>query len=378
MVTSKRHVEYNIMDYTRDKHYSPNPGKEYGKVIHDNDRRIVSLKQLLRDRYFWYIFILIIFTGIFTYAPNITALAGTGSPPEWELAFYTAFYRTVFILCAVIASWRFGFVGGIVTTAIITPVLFSPLFFGLRTLNVWLEIGVVLFSIIVCFIIGRQGDMQRQLAKNAADFHHQATQLKLEIAERENTEKELRTLSLHAIESLVFALEAKDKYTAGHSRRVTNIAVLIGNRMCLPANNLEDLRCASLLHDIGKIGIDQLIQNKPDTLTDYEYAHVMQHTDSGANIVRPVVNSNVVELIEHHHDHFDGTGLNQKNKGSEIPLGARIIAVADAFDAMTSNRPYRLAMTAIEAVAEIKRCTGTQFDPDIVEAFLQIPLNEIY
>jgi putative two-component system response regulator len=183
---------------------------------------------------------------------------------------------------------------------------------------------------------------------------------------------EIRKLFLGAIEALVFALEAKDKYTGGHSRRVTEITVAIGNELGLSTSDIEDLRWASLLHDVGKIAVDQLVQNKPGRLTRDEYEHIMIHAHVGAGIVKPVVNGGVVEMIEHHHDHYDGTGLHQVVAGNDIPLGARIMAVADAFDAMTSNRPYRSGMPLEEALSEIRRCEGTQFDPTVASAFLKM------
>lgn len=188
----------------------------------------------------------------------------------------------------------------------------------------------------------------------------------------EEQTREIRRLFLGAIEALVFALEAKDKYTAGHSRRVTKIALAIGRELSLAEDDMEGLRWGSLLHDVGKIAVDQSIQNKPDELTPDEYEHIMIHAQIGAGIVKPVVNDRVVEIVEHHHDHYDGTGLHQTVAGEDIPLGARILAVADAFDAMTSDRPYRPAMTVEEALQEIRRCTGTQFDPVVASAFLRI------
>jgi len=183
---------------------------------------------------------------------------------------------------------------------------------------------------------------------------------------------EIRRLFLGAIEALVFALEAKDKYTAGHSRRVTEIALAIGRELGLPEDDIEDLRWGSLMHDVGKIAVDQSIQNEPGKLTPEEYEHIMTHANVGAGIVRPVVNDRVVEMIAHHHDRYDGTRLDQSVAGEDIPLGARILAIADAFDAMTSDRPYRPAMAVEEALQEIRRCIGTQFDPVVGSAFLGI------
>lgn len=189
--------------------------------------------------------------------------------------------------------------------------------------------------------------------------------------------KEVRKVFLGAIEALAFALEAKDKYTAGHSRRVTEIAVAIGKEMGLSQDCVEDLRWGGLLHDVGKIAVDQIIQNKPGRLTPEEYEHIMTHANVGAGIVKPVVNDKVVEMIEHHHDRYDGSGMNQTVVGKKIPVGARILAVADAFDAMTSDRPYRMAMSIDEALNEIRRCTGSQFDPEVAAAFLKIPVTGI-
>ena len=216
----------------------------------------------------------------------------------------------------------------------------------------------------------------RVLDKRRLELQIKEYQQHLEQKVGEQT-REIRKLFLGAIESLVFALEAKDKYTAGHSRRVTEIAMAIGKELGLSSDEMENLHWGSLLHDVGKIAVDQLIQNKPGRLTPEEYEHIMIHAQVGAGIVKPVVNEKVVEMIEHHHDHYDGSGLNQVVVGEDIPLAARILAVADAFDAMTSNRPYRSAMSTEEALDEIRRCTSIQFDPVVVTAFLTIPVAKI-
>jgi putative two-component system response regulator len=182
---------------------------------------------------------------------------------------------------------------------------------------------------------------------------------------------EIRKLSLGGIEALISALEAKDQYTAGHSRRVTEISIAIGKALGLEASEIEDLRWGGLLHDVGKIAVDQMVQNKPGRLTKEEYEHIMIHAQVGAGIVKPVVNERVLETVKHHHDHFNGKGLNQTEGGKATPLGARIVAVADSFDAMTSDRPYRQAMSLRDAIAEIQLCSGSQFDPDVVAAFLK-------
>jgi putative two-component system response regulator len=186
--------------------------------------------------------------------------------------------------------------------------------------------------------------------------------------------KELQTLFIDAVESLIGALEAKDKYTAGHSRRVTKIAVDIAQVLGMKGEQMENLRWAALLHDIGKIGIDPTVQNKPGMLTPSEYNYILTHCTIGPGIVQPLVNDTISEAIRHHHDSYDGSGLNQTLKGEEIPLISRILAIADSFDAMTSDRPYRTAMPALKAFEEVKRCSGTQFDPAVVDAFLKTSL----
>ena len=213
--------------------------------------------------------------------------------------------------------------------------------------------------------------VQRALEKRQLQLKIREYQQHLEETVEEQT-GEIRRLFLGAIEALVFALEAKDRYTGGHSRRVTSIALDLGKELILSPDDMEDLRWGSLLHDVGKIAVDQLIQNKPGKLTQEEYEHIMIHAHVGAGIVQPVVNEKVVKMIEHHHDRYDGRGLHQTTVGSDIPLAARILAVADSFDAMTSDRPYRPAMSREEALNEIKRCVTTQFDPVVADAFLKI------
>jgi putative nucleotidyltransferase with HDIG domain len=211
--------------------------------------------------------------------------------------------------------------------------------------------------------------VKRALEKRHLQLEIREYQQYLEDRIEEQT-AQMRRLFLGAIEALVSALEAKDEYTGGHSRRVTDIALAIGHELGLSALDMENLRWGSLLHDIGKVAVDPAIQNKPGKLTREEYEHIMTHVRVGAEIVRPLVNEKITEMVEHHHDHYNGGGLHQLIAGDDIPLGARILAVADAFDAMISDRPYRSAMSMTQITEEIKRCAGTQFDPVIVAAFL--------
>ncbi len=197
-------------------------------------------------------------------------------------------------------------------------------------------------------------------------------QLKTSLTEQT---REVRKIFIGAIESLVTALEASDKYTAGHSHRVKNIALALGEKIHLTSEELENLCWGALLHDVGKIALDPHVRNKPGKLTEEEYAHVMDHINIGPEIVKSVVNDKIVQMIKYHHYRYDGRGFEQKLTGDEIPLSARILAVADTFDAMTSNRPYRAALSLDTAIAEIKKNSGTQFDPTIVQAFLSLNLQ---
>ena len=187
----------------------------------------------------------------------------------------------------------------------------------------------------------------------------------------EEQTREIKNLYLNAIKSLVFALEAKDKYTEGHSKRVTFYACEIAKRMRLSALLIHKIHLAGLLHDIGKIGVRESILNKPGKLTPDEYRHIYDHPVVGAKILTPVLkDKDILNFIRHHHERYDGSGRPDKLLGEEIPLGARILAVADTFDAMTSDRPYRKALTVDFAIKEIKRCSGSQFDPVVVIHFL--------
>ncbi len=187
---------------------------------------------------------------------------------------------------------------------------------------------------------------------------------------------DIRKLFLNAVRALISALEANDRNTAGHSQRVTNIALDISAEIGLSPDAVDDTRWAALLHDVGKIAVDRRILNKPGKLTAEEYRHIMTHAVIGPSIVKPLVNERVVASISHHHDHYDGTGLDQLVVRDNIPLGARSLGVADSFYARISDRPYREAMAKEEALKEIIRCSGTQFDPVIADAFIKMSLNK--
>ncbi len=186
----------------------------------------------------------------------------------------------------------------------------------------------------------------------------------------ESQSQKIRSSFFNAITSLAYALDAKDGYTAGHSERVSEIAVGIGIELELPQLEMERLRLAGKVHDIGKIGIDSTILHKPDALNSEERAEMERHPAVGERILQPIVEDEaVLRMVRNHHERWDGQGYPDRLSGEGIPLGARILALADTFDAMTSERPYRTAKTVDFAIIEIDNCSGSQFDPAVVEAF---------
>jgi len=184
---------------------------------------------------------------------------------------------------------------------------------------------------------------------------------------------DLRQSFLDTIEALIQAIEAKDPYTSGHSRMVTKYSLEIAKYLELSPKQVEMIKFCGLLHDIGKIGIKDTLLNKPSTLSREEYEVIKKHPVIGKKIIEKVeFLKEGLPLIYHHHERYDGKGYPDGLKGEEIPLLARILSVADAFDAMVSNRPYRKALSVEEAIGELKKNAGTQFDPLIVQIFCMI------
>ncbi len=182
---------------------------------------------------------------------------------------------------------------------------------------------------------------------------------------------ELQQLLIDSITTLANAIDARDPYTRGHSERVTEYSVLVGERLGFELEELERLRYAALLHDIGKIRIPDHILNKPGRLDDVEFEEMKRHPVYGVGIMLPVrAFRPLLPYMLHHHERFDGMGYPDRKLGEEIPLPARIICVADCFDAMTSDRPYRKGLPVEVAVEELRRFKGTQFDPAVVDLFL--------
>lgn len=189
---------------------------------------------------------------------------------------------------------------------------------------------------------------------------------------------DMRRAYMDTILALTKTMEAKDPYTSGHEARVEEYSIKLAKALKLPEKKIEDIKTAALLHDIGKIGIDDSILRKPSTLTEIEYKEIQKHPIIGAEILKDIgFLKEISEIIKYHHERYDGTGYPEGKKGDEIPIESSILAIADVFDAMTSDRPYRNALTVKQALEEIKSNAGTQFNPEIANAFVKIINDEI-
>ena len=242
--------------------------------------------------------------------------------------------------------------------------------------------------------------VERALEKRRLELENRDYQQHLEERVSQQAEK-IRQSFLNSMTALAYALEAKDKYTSGHSERVAAVSAAIATELGLPQEDIEKVRLAGQIHDIGKIGVRESVLNKPGRLTDEEFRHIKSHCELGERIITPIVEDReILLMVRHHHERYDGAGYPDGLTGAKMPLsasilavaegytemvhgeaesgaplwnrGAMILAVSDTYDAMTSERPYRKAMSAETACAEIESGRGTQFDPVVVDAFLRI------
>ena len=241
--------------------------------------------------------------------------------------------------------------------------------------------------------------VERALERKRLELENRYYQRHLEERVSQQAEK-IRQSFLNSITALAYALEAKDRYTSGHSERVAALSVAIATELGLPPEEIEKIRLAGLLHDIGKIGVKEPVLNKPGGLTDDEFQYVKSHCELGERILAPIVeDKEILFMVRHHHERYDGAGYPDGLPLTKMPLsadilaaegcpekvhegvegevslwcrGASVLAVADSFDAMTSERPYRRAMSDEIACAEIERGRGIQFTPVVVDAFLRV------
>jgi putative nucleotidyltransferase with HDIG domain len=189
----------------------------------------------------------------------------------------------------------------------------------------------------------------------------------------ESHDKNLREMFISTTKALAAAIDAKDPYTRGHSQRVAQISLEIAKEMGLAPSEQQKVNVAALLHDVGKIGIEDQVLKKPTKLTEKEYGIIQQHPRWGAMIMGHIGQlKEIIPGIQHHHERLDGTGYPQGLQGSQIPVLARIIAVADTFDAMTSERLYQKAMETQYVVDKLLEWKGTRYDPDVVDAMVRV------
>jgi putative nucleotidyltransferase with HDIG domain len=233
-----------------------------------------------------------------------------------------------------------------------------------RKREIWIAIGSVFLLLWVLLLA---------LARSASStLRRQTTVLRERSIALSESYRRLEESSLEAIESLNATVEAKDPYTAGHSLRVQRIALSIGQELGLGVKDLDALRFGALFHDIGKIAIPDILLTKPGRLSEDEYELMKRHSAEGARIVAKFGRlRDSVAIIRHHHERWDGRGYPEGLAGEDIPVAAAIAGLADAWDAMTIERPYQRALSPEEALEEVRACRGTQFVPAIVDAFFE-------
>jgi len=176
---------------------------------------------------------------------------------------------------------------------------------------------------------------------------------------------------LETVTALAFAIDAKDHYTQGHSQNVARFCTMVARHLNLSEKEVEEVRLAAVLHDVGKIGIPERILNKPAGLDPDEFEIMKEHAMLGAKILEPLRSiQHIQRIVRHHHERWDGSGYPDRLAGEEIPLASRLISISDAFDTMVTERTYKRSRSRVEAMEELRRCAGTQFDPRLVEAFV--------
>ncbi|HEY7786450.1 MAG TPA: HD domain-containing phosphohydrolase [Pyrinomonadaceae bacterium] len=267
----------------------------------------------------------------------------------------------------------------------------------MRWQTLWISLVAALFALVIGFFFAKKlsdpvqelamgahriasGDFSQrieivsktELGELGTSFNQMTDQIERYIKDLQRSVKENRELFLGTVKSLAAAIDGKDPYTRGHSERVSRISMAIAQRLNLPDDECEKIRISALLHDVGKIGIDDSILKKPAALTDEEYEIMKQHPQKGFKIMSQIPGiSDFLPGMYMHHEMVDGKGYPQGLKGEEIPMMGRIVAVADTFDAMTTDRPYQRAMKFEDAVERIKDFVGTRYDAAVVAAFAE-------
>ena len=353
----------------------------------------------------WFVIVIILIVAYTFEVVKGTRTAGyvllfsaiTGLPALLSLALYIRKPDWVYLRYFVIVPYFFLYV--FVMFNNITPMVFTYILPMLSLLVLYHQpkmilglgvavITVTLASIVYQFYTGgfhltNSNDAEIQIAVLAISFWgsyraaklydkimHDNTKYIEKLAEKN---EQIQRITLQTVSTVAHALDAKDGYTQGHSNRVSVYAVALARELGLSEEEVENIRNVALLHDIGKIGIPDSVLNKPARLTDEEYDMMKQHPAVGGEILKEIDTIPGVEIgARYHHERYGGGGYPEGLQGENIPYIARIIAVADAYDAMTSNRVYRSHLSEDEVINEIERCSGTQFDPVIAQATLRL------
>ncbi len=293
----------------------------------------------------------LLLVAVLTMAAAYTVLVASN-----KLAFLNFFYIPV-LLSAYFLGRRRGVLAGVAAVlligiyAVINPSMFLSSSVEVPTLNIFLW-GA--FLIVTAYVVGTLYDLKTQANKDL----HQAYEGILEILSK--------------------FIDAVDGYTQDHSVRVAGLAQKIALAMGMSEAEAEDIRVAGLLHDIGKLDINLDVLNKASALTPEEWEHMKTHTSKGSMLLEPMggMLSHVLPIVRYHHEYYDGSGYHGV-AAEDIPLGARVLAVADSYDAMITDRPYRTGRTPREAKIEIEERAGQQFDPDVVAAFTRVMRDEV-
>jgi HD-GYP domain-containing protein (c-di-GMP phosphodiesterase class II) len=232
-------------------------------------------------------------------------------------------------------------------------------------------------------LVEDQRDLVRKLSGDQAKLQRRETLLDVVVKERtkelEESYEKLKAANRQALFGLAEAIEAKDPYTKGHCGRVAAYSLVLAKAAGYPADGLETLEFGAFLHDIGKIGIRDAVLLKPGPLDDAEWAHMREHPTKGYDIASKIAMLHpIMPAVRNHHERWDGSGYPDKMKDAEIPLAARIVAIADAYDAMSTDRPYKKALSLEECEAILRKTAGKMYDPELIEVFVSNHLGALY
>jgi putative nucleotidyltransferase with HDIG domain len=232
-------------------------------------------------------------------------------------------------------------------------------------------------------LVEAQRDLVRKLSIDQTKLQRRETLLDTVVKERtkelEESYEKLKAANRQALFGLAEAIEAKDPYTKGHCGRVAAYSLILAREAGYPAEGLETLEFGAFLHDIGKIGIKDAVLLKPGPLDDAEWIHMREHPVKGYEIASKIeMLKPIMSAVRNHHERWDGSGYPDKMKSDDIPLAARIVAIADAFDAMATDRPYKQALSLEECESILRKTAGKMYDPDLIEVFVSRHLGALY